>query len=449
MSLFNSKASRNALINVIRCDEPSYLIWKWHPTGAKPGENKRENAIRWGSPLHVKYGEVAVFVYKQGNGTMQDYIKGPFDKELKTDNFPVFSNIMGLFYGNDTPFQAEVYFINLAKINQVKIGVPYFDVFDPRFSDFGVPVAVRGTISFRIEDYQTFIKLNRLISFNHDDFKKQIQDSVVRYVKDAVSNAPAANDIPVIQIESKIALINDSVEYVIAERLKDDFGVTVTGVDIGAIEIDKTSDGYLKLMSITQYSTSDTIQAETAANIRNIYEKQRIDSENYAETLRIHREETQYAQHKQTQTANFSAYQVESQTEVGIAGANALGQMGANNAGRINLGSSSGVDPAAMMTEMALGSTIGQNLAGTMNNILSGANRQHVPPIPPQEAMYHVAVNGQPQGPFSVNKLREMVKAGQLNCTSLVWKPGMAEWSKAESLDELKNMFMPPIPPME
>lgn len=53
----------------IRCDEPSYLIWKWHPRGVPQGAGDQENAIRWGSSLRVKDGEVAVFVYKQKDGT--------------------------------------------------------------------------------------------------------------------------------------------------------------------------------------------------------------------------------------------------------------------------------------------------------------------------------------------------------------------------------------------
>lgn len=146
----------------IRCDEPSYLIWKWHPAGVRLGEENRENAIRWGSSLRVKDGEVAVFVYPQGNGIMQEYIEGPCDMILNTDNFPVLASIVGLFYEGGTPFQAEVYFINLARIIQVKFGVPFFDVYDPRFVDFGVPVAVRGTVNFSIADYREFTKFNRL-----------------------------------------------------------------------------------------------------------------------------------------------------------------------------------------------------------------------------------------------------------------------------------------------
>lgn len=164
MALFR-KEKKGGFMDEIRCDEPSYLIWKWHPAGIQQGLSDRENAIRWGSSLRVKDGEVAIFVYNQKDGVMQDYIEGPYDDIVKTANFPVLASIIGLVYDGGTPFQAEVYFINLARIIQVKFGVPFFDIYDPRFLDFGVPVAVRGTITFKISDYKEFIKLNRLNTF--------------------------------------------------------------------------------------------------------------------------------------------------------------------------------------------------------------------------------------------------------------------------------------------
>ena len=436
MAIFR-KQSSGSFMNEIRCDEPSYLIWKWHPAGVQPGKNSRENAIRWGSSLRVKDGEVAVFVYNQKNGVMQDYIEGPYDEIIKTENLPVLASIIGLAYDGGTPFQAEVYFINLARIIQVKFGVPFFDIYDPRFADFGVPVAVRGTVSFRIADYREFIKLHRLNSFRLDDFQKQIRDAVSRYVKDTVANAPAANNIPVIQIETKTAQINDVVEYDISERLKEGFGVLVSGVDIGAIEIDKSSEGYRQLMAVTKDITATRIEAET---------------QDYVERLRIQREEGQYAMHKQTQTANIGAFQVEKQAEVGIAGAQALGQMGANGAGDVNLsGGGEGFNMAAMMASMAVGGAVGQNIAGAMNNMMGGINQQTAPgavPAPIPTAAYHVAVNGQATGPFALSTLAQMTANGQLTGDSLVWKNGMAQWEKAIAVDELKGLFskMPPIP---
>ena len=426
----------------IRCDEPSYLIWKWHPAGVQLGEGNRENAIRWGSSLRVKDGEVAVFVYRQKNGTMQDFIEGPFDQILKTANLPVLASIVGLAYEGGTLFQAEVYFINLAKIIQVKFGVPFFDVYDPRFADFGVPVAVRGTVSFSISDYREFIKLHRLNNFSLDDFQKQIRDAACRYVKDSVANAPAVHSIPVIQLESKIAQINDAIEYDISERLKESFGVLVSGVDIAAIEIDKASDSYRQLMAVTKNIAATKIQAETA---------------DYVERLRIQREEGQYAQHKATQTANIGAFQVEKQAEVGVAGAAALGQMGANGAGDVNIGGGgdgTGFNMASMMASMAVGGAVGQNIAGAMNHMMGGIQQpvqsgMTPPPIP--TAAYHIAVNGQATGPFDLAVLAQMMSVGQFTADSLVWKSGMEQWRKAGEVDELKSLFpaMPPIPSSE
>ena len=440
MGLFDREKRRGGFMDEIRCDEPSYLIWKWHPAGVQLGEGNRENAIRWGSSLRVKDGEVAVFVYSQYGDIAQEYIEGPCDLILNTSNLPILASLVGLAYEGGTPFQAEVYFINLARIIQVKFGVPFFDVYDPRFVDFGIPVAVRGTISFQIQDYCEFIKLNRLNAFELADFQKQIRDAVCRYVKDTVANAPAANNIPVIQIEAKTAQINDAVEYDISERLKETFGVLVSGVDIGASEIDKTSEGYRQLMAVTKDITATRVEAET---------------QDYVERLRIQREEGQYAVHKQTQTANIGAFQVEKQAEVGVAGAQALGQMGANGAGDVNLsGGGDGFNMAAIMASMAVGGAVGQNIAGTMNNMMSGMGQAAQPgavPPPIPVIAYHVAVNGQATGPFDFSTLAQMASNGQLTADSLVWKSGMVQWAKAGTIDELKNVFsaIPPIPPSE
>lgn len=410
MSLFG-KLNLGGFTDEIRCDEPSYLIWKWCPAGSQQGNNKRENAIRWGSSLRVKDGEVAIFVYNQPDGTKQDYIVGPFDQTIKTANFPILASIVGFAYDGGTPFQAEVYFINLARIIQVRFGVPFFDVYDPRFVDFGVPVAVRGTISFKIDDYREFIKLHRLSNFNLEDFQKQIRDAIIRYVKDTVANASSVNNIPLVQIESKTAQINDVIEYDIGVRLKENFGVAVSGVDIGVIELDKSSDGYTQLMAVTKELTAATVEAQTAANIKNIHDKQRIESEDYQETLRVQREEGQYSQRKQTQTANFATYQTEAQTEVGIAGANALGQMGSNGAGGVDLGGGGvGFNPAAMMAGMAVGGAIGQNIAGTMNNMMSGVNGQQPPSTNPPKTV--MSLNEQIE---TVKKLKELVDSGILS----------------------------------
>lgn len=454
MGLFG-KPKAGGFMDEIRCDEPSYLIWKWHPVGSEAGNNNRENAIRWGSSLRVKDGEVAVFVYNQSNGVHQDYIEGPFDQILKTENLPVLASIVGLAYEGGTPFQAEVYFINMAGIIQVPFAVPYFDIYDPRFLDFGVPTAVRGKLSFRITNYKDFIKLHRLADFDLNTFQNQVKDAVVKNIKGIVANIPAEKNIPVVQIERQIDVVNELAQPKIQERLVNDFGVTVTGVDISTIEIDKTSAGYQQLKSVTQDVAAATVQAQTEVNIKNLHDTQRINAENMEETLRIQREEAQYAQRKQTQSANMAAYTLEQQAAVGIAGANALGQMGANGATEMSGGG--GMNPAAMMTGMAMGGAIGQNMAGMMNNMMGGLNQASAnaeqsgmptpPPVP--QVAYNVVVNGQSAGPYDIEGLKQMANSGQLTKETLVWKAGMSDWQKAGEVQEISSVFgmtPPPIP---
>jgi hypothetical protein len=62
-----------------------------------------------------------------------------------------------------------------------------------------------------------------------------------------------------------------------------------------------------------------------------------------------------------------------------------------------------------------------------------------------------VAINGQAAGPFDLATLQQMAIAGQFAAASLVWKAGMTEWAKAETVDELKEIFgqVPPTIPTE
>ena len=72
MNLFNKKTG--GFMDEIRCDERDFLVWKWHPSGKELNNNNRENAIRWGSSVRVKEGEVDIFVYKDDTGKYIDYI---------------------------------------------------------------------------------------------------------------------------------------------------------------------------------------------------------------------------------------------------------------------------------------------------------------------------------------------------------------------------------------
>ena len=441
MGLF-SKGKSGGLMNVIRCDEEEYMVWKWRPEGQGVNTTSRENSIRYGSSLRVKDGEVAVFVYKGGNGTMQDFIEGPYDDIIKTANFPILSSIVGLAFGGSSPFQAEVYYINLQSNNQLRFTIPYFDVFDPRLPDHGVPMAVRGTVTFNITDYRGFIKLNRLINFDHDQFLKQIKAALQKYVKGVVMNVPQELGIPVVQMERQILNINNKVEEYLKPRIENDFGVNLKGLDISSMEIDKESPYYEELRQITAGNTARTMNAQTDVNIQNMKDTQALNMENMAETMRIQREEMQRAQRLQTETNFIGAHSLDQQTEVLKTGAQSLGQMG-----NMDMGSGGGgMNPAGMMTGMMMGGAMGQQMAGMMQNM--GQNMQGTmntpPPMP--NVQYHVSVNGQQAGPFNMQQLQQMAQSGQLTQQTYVWKQGMANWDLAGNVQELSSLFAPPVP---
>ncbi|KAA6322106.1 hypothetical protein EZS27_028322, partial [termite gut metagenome] len=274
MGLFGNKAE-GGFIDVIRCDEQEYLVHKWRPSGAA-NSTKKENAIRYGSSLRIKDGELAVFVYQQNNGVMQDYIAGPYDQTIKSANFPILTNIVGLAFGGNSPFQAEIYFINLSKNIQLRFGIPYFDMYDPRFIDLGVPCTVRGTLTFNVTDYKNFIKLNRLIDFELDDLNKQIRDTFIRKAKSVVLNLPQDAGISVMQIERKIDEVSNALQSKLEVVLQDDFGINLKRLDISAIELDKEHPHYQQLKKITIDQQTKFTEAKTEIEIENLSETMRI-----------------------------------------------------------------------------------------------------------------------------------------------------------------------------
>lgn len=514
MGLFGNifgRGESGGLMNVIRCDEQEYLVWKWRPLGQEVNTTSRENAIRYGSTLSVKDGEVAVFVYRAPGGGPggQDFIEGPYQDTIKTGNFPILASLVGTAFGGDSPFQAEVYFMNLQSSNQIKFAVPYFDVTDPRNMDLPVPVAVRGTITFNITDYRGFIKVNRLVNFTLEQFKQQIKDAVVKYVKGVVANIPTQNGIPLIKLESQVLQVNDIIQQYLAPRFVNDFGVNLKALDISAIEIDKDTQAYRTLKSITQdISVQQTKQqadiayrtneAQADLNIKNMEDTQRINTKNMEETLRIQREqmnaaqtmmmmekqralqaetennsmaqqamieETQRAMRAQTEgmAAAWQAQTEEAQrsgrmrTQTAYPQANILDkqtqvlggatQVLGQGSGGINMGAGGPtMNPGGMMAGMAIGGAVGQQMAGMMGQM--GQQMQQQMQTPPQmpQVSYHIAVNGQQYGPYDMVTMQKMAQNGQITAQSMVWCQGMTAWAPASTRPDLAQLFMPQAP---
>jgi len=66
------------------------------------------NEIKYGAKLVVRESQVAVFI---NMGKLADVFK-PGMYELETENLPILSTLLGWKHGFNSPFKAEVYFVN-------------------------------------------------------------------------------------------------------------------------------------------------------------------------------------------------------------------------------------------------------------------------------------------------------------------------------------------------
>lgn len=445
------------MMDMIRCDQPDYLVWHWQPqNGAQPG---RENAIRFGSSLRVKAGEAAVFVYRQSSGVSQEVIYGPYDGIIETKNFPVLADLLAHAYSGGTPFQADVYFINMAGVVQMRFGIPYTDTADPRFPDFIVPVCAGGIMSFRISDINTFIAKHRLIGFSIDDLREQVRQVVERVAKTVISNAPYTYQVPVTQIERVLDSMSAEIERKISPEMSD-FGIEMTRWDLNRVEPDKSSSGWEALINITRGRQEQVLNTQTEMEVKNLRDMQAINAENMAESLRVQREELQRAQRLQTETSYISAHALNRQADVLQAAAENLGQMSSLGGGGGDGSGGGGMNPAGMMAGMYMGGAVGgqfMQMMQQMNPAMSGAyGAVTPPPVPGQQPAveFHILNNGQPAGPFNFGQLQQLAAAGTFTPATYVWRPGMAAWEQASNVPEAAAVFnaganaVPPVPPV-
>ncbi len=105
---------------------------------------------------------------------------------------------------------------------------------------------------------------------------------------------------------------------------------------------------------------------------------------------------------------------------------------------------------AAAGAGLGVGLGMGGVMADAMRGGMSAGGGQAPPPIPGASAWF-VAIDGRQTGPFDNQTLQGQIKAGRVTRETLVWKQGLAQWTKADQQAELTPHFTqtppPPIPP--
>jgi membrane protease subunit (stomatin/prohibitin family) len=224
---------------------------------------RHDNEIKSGAQLVVRPGQAAVFV---NEGQIAD-VFGPGTHTLVTQNLPILSTLKGWKYGFDSPFKAEVYFVNTTQFTDRKWGTK--NPVMMRDAEFG-PVRIRafGTYAIRVAEPAKLVVevAGTNAHFTVEGITDQLRNLIVSRFTDALGEGK----IPVLDLAGNY----DELGAKLSERISPEFrayGVELTKVLVENISLpeevermlDKRSSmGVLgNMQQYTQFQAANAIEA--------------------------------------------------------------------------------------------------------------------------------------------------------------------------------------------
>ena len=350
-----------------------------------------QNEIKNGAQLIVREGQKAAFVYQ---GKLADTFD-PGTYELKTENLPILSTLQGWKYGFNSPFRSEVYYINTRPVTSLRWGTPTpVTVRDPDFKM--VQVRANGLCVVKIANVEVFLR--EVIGTDSAVDVEEISELLRRVISLAFSDMVLATGLGVIDLQGRQVELSAKLREFVQERVDDEYGIEIPDITMNISLPDEIT------------------QAMTRGVARGVEEGGFLDN-----------------------IGSMDRYQQAKAAEAMVA---AAGNPGGGAAG------------AAM--QLGLGVTMGAQMAQTMAGAMAPAAAApapvpaaSAPPPLPGQVLYHVDAGGQPSGPYNLAQMQAGIANGQVVGTTLVWSPGLAAWSSAQSVPALQVLFStpPPLPP--
>ncbi len=342
-----------------------------------------QNEIKNNAKLIVREGQTAVFI---NEGQLADVFT-PGTYTLSTKNLPILTTLKGWKYGFDSPFKAEVYFVNTRLFTDEKWGTKNPIILsDERFGL--TEIRAFGTYSFRINDAGKFIVdvVGTDGNFTNYEINEHLKSLIVTRFTDTVGEA----NLPIELYAANTSELSETCR----EVMQPEFGRV-------GIELEK--------FYIENVSMPEELKKE-------IFEYSRLDKLDLG---------------KLAQFKAAKAMEEAAKNEGGTAGA--------------GMGMGMGFVLAQQMGNM-FNPQMGQQQPFGGQPVQGAA----VPPPMPIQVAYHYALNGQQLGPVSIDKLKELFANRTINKDSLVWKQGMQNWTSLKDIEELKAFLggntPPPLP---
>ncbi len=177
---------RNQLIDVIEWldDSNNTLVWRFPDS---------DNEIKMGAKLTVREGQTAIFV---NEGQIADVFP-PGLYSLSTQNMPILTTLKSWKYGFNSPFKAEVYFLNMRQYLDLKWGTQ--NPIMMRDAEFGV-VRLRafGVYAIRVKDPARFFR--EVVGTDGHFTKEEIEGQLRRTLVSAFTTMVGKANIPAIDL---------------------------------------------------------------------------------------------------------------------------------------------------------------------------------------------------------------------------------------------------------
>lgn len=214
-----------------------------------------QNEIKNNAKLIVREGQVAVFV---NEGTLAD-VFNPGTYDLTTQNLPVLTTLKGWKYGFDSPFKAEVYFVNTRLFTDEKWGTKNpFILSDERFGL--VEIRAFGTYSFRINDPGKFVVdvVGTDGNFTNYEVNEHLKSLIVTRFTDTVGEA----NLPIELYAANTSELSETCQ----EVMQPEFGRV--GIELEKFYIENVSMPEELKKEIFEYSRLDKLDMTKLAQFK-------------------------------------------------------------------------------------------------------------------------------------------------------------------------------------
>jgi membrane protease subunit (stomatin/prohibitin family) len=261
-----------ALIDRIKFDAPSddWLVWKY-----QTNEANRDEQIRIGAQLVVNQTQEALLV--KGGQALDLF--GPGTHTLTTGNIPLLRKLINLPFGGQTPFPAEVWYINKHAKRNLRWGTKTpIPLIDPVYN---YPVSVRayGQWGIRVEDSRRL--MTQLVGTLRDLRSDRIDDyftgEILQRLSDALSKYFVEKGVSIFQANAKLNELSQfAADAILAEFKR--FGLEIVNFNVESVNIPeeekkKFQEVLGKRMEIEQVSKAQVGQAYTTARTFDVLEK--------------------------------------------------------------------------------------------------------------------------------------------------------------------------------